>query len=231
MNAYQKEMLSVKNAIERMVQGQISSFSKNPDTNSADLLFSQVDRFIAGLYVSGQIESVYSVSVTGGNQLEISFGCAGQKSTVTFLLPRELSFRKEAAPSQVELSLISDIADIRFDLSDSSDQVINDLAHFQGRLLAAATDAMMMANVEETSPLDITYIAFGEWEEVAKAEEIKRDIADGTTARTTFDDMSQRLVEWYDERYVERLREEAAVLDQREADDLTAAYERAKKVR
>lgn len=210
MNVYQKEMLSVKNAIERMVQGQISSFSKNPDTNSADLLFSQVDRFIAGLYVSGQIESVYSVSVTGDNQLEISFGCAGQKSTVTFLLPRELSFRKEAAPSQMELSLVSDIADIRFDLSvgEATEQVRYDLQHF----ISAVEEAL-----EETPLPDITYIAFGEWEEVEKAS-LKMDAV-------------QQSLDWSADRYVEALRQEAAVLDRREADDLIAAYERAKKVR
>jgi len=230
MNTDQKEMLSVKNAIERMVQGQISSFSNNADSHSADQLFSQVDCFIAGLYVSGQIESVYSVHVNGIDQLDISFGCAGQKSTITFLLPHQLRFKREVAPARTKLSLISDIVDIRFDLSagEATEQVRYDLQHFINLqpFINAVTEAL-----EETHLPDITYVAFGEWEEVAKAEEIQQDVADGITACSSFDDMSQRLLEWSDEQYAIRQRKEAALYDEREARDLISAYERAKKVR
>jgi hypothetical protein len=90
MDRKQMEMLSVKSAIERMVQNYISAYST---TGSYKEFFTAVERLVASFFVSGQIESNYLVRSTTKGDLEVRFTACKHCTGLTFLLPEQLRWR------------------------------------------------------------------------------------------------------------------------------------------
>ncbi len=93
MNKSQMEMLSVKSAIERTVHSLVSSYSTAPDQEG---LYTELCRYMAGLFASKQISNDYQVTIRG-QSLEVRFITAGNISKLTFLLPSNM-LPKASAP-------------------------------------------------------------------------------------------------------------------------------------
>jgi len=91
MDKNQMEMLSVKSAIERMVQNYISTYQA---TGSYKEFFTAVERLVASFFVGQQIDNSYLVrSIHAGRTLEIRFSTQGHCTRITFLLPDSLKWR------------------------------------------------------------------------------------------------------------------------------------------
>lgn len=86
MNKHQMEMLSVKSAVERTVQGLISSYSQIPLPNPHGL-YEEICRYMASLFASRQIDQDYQVERGVSGKLEITFRTQGQISSLTFMPP------------------------------------------------------------------------------------------------------------------------------------------------
>lgn len=92
MNSSQMEMLSVKSTVERTLNGYaISHLSDNDVTpqQRVNNFFNDVERYVAMLFVSGQIDNNYLVRSTHQG-IEVKFTTRGQYTCVNFLLPEEL---------------------------------------------------------------------------------------------------------------------------------------------
>jgi len=88
MDRRQMEMLSVKSAVERTVQGYLASYTKNG--NKGDL-YNELCRYMAGLFASKQINRDYLVSLRDGpGNLEVRFSVGSHISNLTFMLPRHM---------------------------------------------------------------------------------------------------------------------------------------------
>lgn len=88
MDKEQMEMLSVKNAIERMVQNYITTYTHIgilPYESFQD----DVSRMVGSFYVGRQIDS-YKVEFSKSS-LDVMFTVAGHGTTITFLLPSRLT--------------------------------------------------------------------------------------------------------------------------------------------
>lgn len=90
MNEEQMEMLSVKSAIERMVQNYINTYSTN---GTPEGFFDAVERMVASFFVGQQIGNTYQIRSTPEGTLEISFSSGAHGTRVTFLLPEILQWR------------------------------------------------------------------------------------------------------------------------------------------
>ena len=111
MNNNQNQMLSVKNAIEQAVQVYEAVFR---NTGCGDDFLAAVERHVAALFVSGQIDRDFRVIRTDYN-LTINFTAHGNISCLTFLISNRslpqalvkesLGLSPIALPTDVELSL------------------------------------------------------------------------------------------------------------------------------
>lgn len=104
MNKDQMEMLSVKNAIERTVQSQITAMLSRTYA-AADVskyFFEYVERYVAGLFVSGQINNDYQVRSDINGDLVVAFSTCGQKVDTTFMLPNFLRWTKNTSVQNVK---------------------------------------------------------------------------------------------------------------------------------
>lgn len=91
-----RQMLSVKDAIERVVRGQIAvcltavaagTYTRDHFTTMAET----VEKFIASLYISGQIDRDFSVSTSvTALRLTVKFSLGGHYGVVDNMLPAEL---------------------------------------------------------------------------------------------------------------------------------------------
>ena len=109
MDRRQMEMLSVKSAIERTIQGYLASFAKSG--NKGDL-YNELCRYMAGLFASKQINRDYLVSLRDGpGNLEVRFSVGSHISKLTFLLPKHMvpvgDVELDAAIADVTQKLIS----------------------------------------------------------------------------------------------------------------------------
>lgn len=94
-----KQMLSVKSAIERVVQGQVAvclaavaagTYTREHFTTMAET----VEKFIASLYISGQINREFTVETSmTGMRLTVKFGVGEHVSVVDNILPAQLIIR------------------------------------------------------------------------------------------------------------------------------------------
>ena len=150
-NSY-TEMLSVKSAIERTVQGYITVYSTvAQESNQVDQFFTAVERYVAALYVSGQIDNNYFVRTTNTGDLEISFVARTQHTRMTFLLPPTLMWKA----SNIEVKTPAPVAEIRPEnlslwenlfqrpaqQTETQPEAIDDnLQHGVGEISAAAID-------------------------------------------------------------------------------------------
>ncbi len=102
MNKQQQEMLSVKSAIERTVAGVIAALTASTtDSKGYQHLFSEVERYIASLFVSYQITNNYSVRATDSGDICISFqSIDGHFGVVNYLLPPNLKWKTNANQKQ-----------------------------------------------------------------------------------------------------------------------------------
>jgi hypothetical protein len=96
MDKKQMEMLSVKSAIERMVQNYISTYTT---TGSYKEFFDAVERLVASFYVGHQIDNNYLVRSVGLG-LEIAFTTKGHGTRITFMLPENLRWKVSVAKPQ-----------------------------------------------------------------------------------------------------------------------------------
>lgn len=87
------EMLSVKNAIERMVQNYITAYTTNQGTEKE--FFGAIERLVASFFVGGQIDNNYLVR-SAGMGIEISFSTKGHCTRMTFILPPALCWKPKA---------------------------------------------------------------------------------------------------------------------------------------
>lgn len=85
-------MISVKSTMERMIQALIASYEPLNDSNT---FFTAVERMVAGLFASQQIDSNYIVRPSGKN-IEIRFSTGGHSSCLTYMLPSSLEWKAEA---------------------------------------------------------------------------------------------------------------------------------------
>jgi len=109
MDKNQMEMLSVKNAIERMVQNYINTFNAKGSPNE---FFDAVERMVASFFVGQQIDNNYSVKSTE-RSVEISFSTKGHGTRLTFLLPKTLTWeieqlQKQSPVTNPELKIVID---------------------------------------------------------------------------------------------------------------------------
>lgn len=92
MNKEQMQMLSVKSAIERMVQNYINAFQAN---GTPKQFFDAVERMVASFFVGQQIENNFIVRAGAQGDLEISFTAHKHCSRITFMLPETLLWKIE----------------------------------------------------------------------------------------------------------------------------------------
>lgn len=91
MTKEQMEMLSVKNAIERMVHNLISTFQQNQ--GSFDDFILMVERTFASFFVGQQVDKInhwYDAS-----NIYVTFETRGQKTNITFMLPPKFLVKEE----------------------------------------------------------------------------------------------------------------------------------------
>jgi len=86
MNRNQQEMLSVKSAIERTIQGLVTSYSQAPLPNPYGL-YEEICRYMASLFASRQIDQDYQVERKVDGRLDITFRTHDQISSLSFLPP------------------------------------------------------------------------------------------------------------------------------------------------
>jgi hypothetical protein len=116
------QMLSVKNAIERVVQGQIAvclaavaagSYTREHFTEMAET----VEKFIASLYISGQIDRDFSVETSmTALRTRVKFSLGGHFSEVDNMLPRELGKPQWVSRQEVVSEMpLPEITYVQFD--------------------------------------------------------------------------------------------------------------------
>ncbi len=98
MDKKQMEMLSVKSAIERTIQGYISTYTTLSGNNSKEF-FQAVERSVAAFFVSGQIDNNYLVRSINSGDIEIRFSTHGHYTCLTMFLPDPLKWRFEIRES------------------------------------------------------------------------------------------------------------------------------------
>lgn len=135
MTKDQMEMLSVKSAIERTVAGLIASYTTSvwKDTEAQITgFFSDVQRYIASLYVSRQIDSNFCVWSTD-TTLKVEFTAHGHHSHVTYLLPISLQWGNLSNnKAQQELSLAPQFPELDVDLTKADDTIpVGDVTYFE----------------------------------------------------------------------------------------------------
>jgi len=97
MDNKQMKMVSVKSTMERMIQAMIASYEPLKD---ADAFFTAVERMVAGLFASQQIDNNYLVRPSGKN-IEIKFSTGGHYSCLTYMLPPSLEWKVNIKPKVV----------------------------------------------------------------------------------------------------------------------------------
>lgn len=106
MNKAQMEMLSVKSAIERTITGYTTSYSTTTfqGPENVNKFFDVVERFVASLFVSGQINNDYVVRPSNLG-IEVTFSSGKQFSRLDLMLPDCLQWKeRRQIPQEVELA-------------------------------------------------------------------------------------------------------------------------------
>lgn len=110
MDKKQKEMLSVKSAIERTIQSYISTYTTLTGNNSKEF-FQAVERSIAAFFVSSQIDNNYIVRSTTSGDVEVYFSSHGHCTCLTMLLPESLKWKLDVV-KQIPSNIVkADVAD------------------------------------------------------------------------------------------------------------------------
>lgn len=114
-----RSLLTVKNAIERVVQGQIAvclsavaakTYTCQHFTEMAEF----VEKFVASLYVSGQIDRNFSIeSSLSSLRVTVKFSVGGHHSIVDNMLPAALYYT--AATLDTEEQPLPEISFVEFD--------------------------------------------------------------------------------------------------------------------
>jgi hypothetical protein len=81
MNTNQREMLALKNDVERKVQYYFNTTSTPKEAHTATC------RYVAGLFAKYQIELDYQVKLTKRNHIEIQFTAYGNIATIDVMPP------------------------------------------------------------------------------------------------------------------------------------------------
>lgn len=135
MTKDQMEMLSVKSAIERTIAGLAASYTadvwKDVEAQITGF-FSDVERYVASLYVSRQIDSDFAVCSTN-NGIKVVFSTRGHFSQVTYFLPKELWWSNLAKNKALqELSLAPQFPELDVDLTKADDTIpVGDVTYFE----------------------------------------------------------------------------------------------------
>lgn len=135
MTKYQMEMLSAKSAIERAVQGYIATYSRmdaSPDT--VNQFFDTVEKLVAAMFVSGQINNNYLVRADNVGNLHIAMTVGQHNTQLTFLLPISLRWTVEKMIPKAETSEVSMTPELATQLGVS---LIEDLQYFQNKPMSS----------------------------------------------------------------------------------------------
>lgn len=122
MNEQQMKMLSVKSAMERVIQGLITSYELSGTSKE---FFSGVERLVASFFVSGQIDNNHLVRSTQRGDLEIRFSTGGQFTCLSILLPESLQWKVEIAQKKEESIRKAIAGDTRIDPSSGKTFIFN----------------------------------------------------------------------------------------------------------
>lgn len=108
MSPEQVKMLGVKATIERAIQSYTTVYS----TYAAGMhsaFVDEVDRFVAGLYASRQIDKSYTVAMSSSGFLEVVFSVGSHASIVNYMVPSKLWPTKQPAPTTAPIAKAGDI--------------------------------------------------------------------------------------------------------------------------
>jgi hypothetical protein len=116
------QMLTVKNAIERVVQGQLavclSAVAAGHYTRAHFIEMAEfVEKFVASLYVSGQIDREFSIETSlSALRLTIRFSVRGHHGIVDNMLPAQIASFAPRKPELIESEIpLPDITYTEFD--------------------------------------------------------------------------------------------------------------------
>lgn len=101
MISNQQEMLSVKNAIERTVHAYFTTHATTESKTKEQDVVEDVRKYVAALYVSGQIASDFTVKASNVS-IDVTFTFNGHHNTTSYLIPHGYSYYQPTKKTFVE---------------------------------------------------------------------------------------------------------------------------------